>query len=570
MNTILGTSNDDTLKGSRKNDRIRGKQGNDTISGKRGKDTLLGGSGNDLLKGNRGNDRLIGGSGDDKLIGGLGKDLLKGSGGNDTLLGGKGNDKLIGGAGNDSLAGGIGNNKLIDGNGNDTLNGGGGFDVLRKIGTGTTTFEIAIEDYQEDGHVTIEGYIDGDTIDLIGEANEYTVEYFDFDNNSTTDTVVKFTDTEDLIAVVEDQVLNFNSPNIVPENTIDLLIPAYGNPCCGRGSEMWDNLINVAQNSSVQLNVILNPQNGPGSTPIDPNYINPNGADPLLDLKNAGGVVYGYVSTDRGNRNIEEVKDDIDKYYDSEYYLDTGFQIDGIFLDEMSTDLANVSYYQEVQTHIKEKNAVAKIIGNPGTSTIEEYANVVDILVTFENTGEVYRTEYTAPSWVDNYSAEQFAHLIHSESNVEDMFASLELAKSRNVGMIYVTDETFVDNPWDNLAGYWDLQVEELSSLTEPENQFRRQNQSEIIGSSEVNDLFEVSLVSGNLNGDVFDDSVIGIPNEDLQGSNYVDAGGAVPIYGATDELNGAVRQFWDRSFLGNLEAGDRFTTVDAGAVNIF
>lgn len=69
----------------------------------------------------------------------------------------------------------------------------------------------------------------------------------------------------------------------------------------------------------------------------------------------------------------------------------------------MSADGASISYYQEIQEYIEAKNSTAKIIGNMGISpideiTIQEDVNVADTLVTFENTGEVYRNEYTAPS----------------------------------------------------------------------------------------------------------------------------------------------------------------------------
>ena len=90
-----------------------------TKRGTSGNDVLLGGAANDVLLGLAGNDRLTGGGGNDRLDGGAG---------NDTLVGGTGNDTLRGGAGNDSLIGGSGNDVLIGGLGRDTLRGDAGKD----------------------------------------------------------------------------------------------------------------------------------------------------------------------------------------------------------------------------------------------------------------------------------------------------------------------------------------------------------------------------------------------------------------------------------------------------------
>ena len=110
-----------------------GTPGNDTLTGTPSADSLFGLGGNDILNGLGGNDTLSGGLGLDTLRGGLGNDDLKGEDGNDNLFGEGGNDTLGGGRGNDSLDGGAGSDILYGGSddaGNDTLNGGLGIDTL--------------------------------------------------------------------------------------------------------------------------------------------------------------------------------------------------------------------------------------------------------------------------------------------------------------------------------------------------------------------------------------------------------------------------------------------------------
>ncbi|MBD2048869.1 hypothetical protein H6F78_25275 [Coleofasciculus sp. FACHB-64] len=77
------------------------------------------------------NDVINGQGGNDTLEGLGGDDLLRGGIGNDTLLGGEGNDYLAGGDGDDWLNGGIGQNTLFGGNGSDR------FVVSNNSGTNT-------------------------------------------------------------------------------------------------------------------------------------------------------------------------------------------------------------------------------------------------------------------------------------------------------------------------------------------------------------------------------------------------------------------------------------------------
>jgi len=163
-------------------DVINGQGGNDQLHGLGGNDTLRGGTGNDLLDGGTGNDRLEGGVGNDIYIvdsaadqvvesvsnandggwsdevrssvsfslaahanierltltgnlavngtGNSGNNVITGNDAANTLNGGNGNDTLNGAGGNDTLLGGGGNDVLLGGNGEDVLDGGAGADRM--------------------------------------------------------------------------------------------------------------------------------------------------------------------------------------------------------------------------------------------------------------------------------------------------------------------------------------------------------------------------------------------------------------------------------------------------------
>ncbi len=150
---IRGTSGDDELIGTGRSNRIDGFDGNDRLQGLgsddllfggNGADQLFGGGGNDWLRGDAGDDLLQGGEGHDSLYGGDGWDTLNGGAGDDLLLGGEGADRLIGGEGNDTLAGGAGYDDVsgnlgddlliyfagLNGGARDRYYGGDGFDTL--------------------------------------------------------------------------------------------------------------------------------------------------------------------------------------------------------------------------------------------------------------------------------------------------------------------------------------------------------------------------------------------------------------------------------------------------------
>ncbi len=257
---------------------------------------------------------------------------------------------------------------------------------------------------------------------------------------------------------------------------LELLVPAYANPCCDDGPAMWADLETAAAAGTVKINVILNPASGPGTGPeIDPNYVNVGPVGPLLDVRAAGAVIYGYVSTSFADRPIGDAKADVDRYYTTAYWRGAGIQVDGIFFDEMSSDLPDVGYYQELRDYVKAKDANARVIANPGqpgtqdTSggssgfTVMDYATAADVLVTFEGTASDYELAYTPPSWANALPASHFAHLIHEATGV--LYLALDLARTRKVGMVYVTDDVFTLNPWDTLPSYFADEVEDVTLL---------------------------------------------------------------------------------------------------------
>ena len=243
--------------------------------------------------------------------------------------------------------------------------------------------------------------------------------------------------------------------------TVDVLVPAYANPCCGGGPDMWTKLIASASDPQrhFELNAVFNPASGPG-VGRDPNYLDAAGDGVLARFVAAGGVARGYVATGNATRALSAVKADVDAYLTGQY---AGF-IDGIFFDEMSNNLADVGYYRELNSYVKSIRPNARTFGNPGlpfinnptnqaTFTAADYISSMDTIVSFENTGSAYLNAYQSFPYLEGLGPRKIAHIVHSQADWDA--GLIAQAAARGAGYLYVTDDLFLPNPYDALTSYW-------------------------------------------------------------------------------------------------------------------
>ncbi|MDX3239660.1 FG-GAP repeat protein [Streptomyces sp. ME03-5709C] len=84
------------------------------------------------------------------------------------------------------------------------------------------------------------------------------------------------------------------------------------------------------------------------------------------------------------------------------------------------------------------------------------------------------------------------------------------------------------------------------------------QNTSGVPGAAETGDAFGRAVASGDLDGDGYDDAVVGVPGEDLDGVG-ADAGGVVILWGSAKGLSGTASE-WLQSV--SPAKGERFGTA--------
>ena len=217
----------------------------------------------------------------------------------------------------------------------------------------------------------------------------------------------------------------------------------------------WSEVVEAA--AKVPIVAIINPNNGPDGKPPNEDY-----KRGLEDLRKSDATILGYVYTQYGDRPKAEVIQDIILYA-------RRYNIDGIFLDETASNARQIDYYQEIYNYIKQNTYFKQVIINPGTSTEEAYLSkpTADTAVVFENYPQPW-SEYQLPSYSGNYKPERFASLIHSVPNASSMKKYINLAMARNMGYIYVTDDSPKGDdgdPWNSLPSYWQEEVDYIQSL---------------------------------------------------------------------------------------------------------
>jgi len=241
---------------------------------------------------------------------------------------------------------------------------------------------------------------------------------FQFKNQTETPDT---TDTEDTNTDTTDGSTCTDAPET-------LIIPLYS-----YDSDLWDKVINL---DAYNVVAIVNPNSGVGDT-VDPFY-----QDVIDRLVENQKTPIGYVYTTYGDRDIEEVKAEIDKWL--EYYPN----IKGFFLDEASSDIEDLAYYEEVYNYIKSKGNYLVVL-NAGTYPDESYFNVADNIVIYEN-----NPEYFDPSLCDLHP-EKSSFIIYDA----DVNTMTELMQNSSCTFKYLTDDV-LPNPYDSLPTYIDEEAE--------------------------------------------------------------------------------------------------------------
>lgn len=245
---------------------------------------------------------------------------------------------------------------------------------------------------------------------------------------------------------------------IVPKSAasaepVELLVPLYVYPI---QTNVWAEVAKA--NAQVPVTAVINPNSGPGGGPPNSDY-----KRGLEILRSAGVTIVGYVDTDYGRRSIEEIQEDIDIY--AQY-----FNLHGIFFDQTSARIEHLKLYEKLYRFVRSRPQLERVILNPGSPLEQSFflQPTGDVAIIFENTSQQWQN-YPHDAAFHTFSAEHFAVLLYAVPDSASMRAHIDLAVSRNIGYIFLTDDV-LPNPWDSLPHYWE---EEVAYLAEMNRKYR-------------------------------------------------------------------------------------------------
>ncbi|KAE8415802.1 Spherulation-specific family 4-domain-containing protein [Aspergillus pseudocaelatus] len=220
-----------------------------------------------------------------------------------------------------------------------------------------------------------------------------------------------------------------------------VIIPYYLYPSTGAWTPLEELIV---ANSDVQFTVIINPDNGPGSsTASDENFL--TAVPRLASYSNA--LVLGYVSTQKGTRDISEVEKDIQAY--AAWPSTSGkssFAVHGIFLDEAATDYNadTVTYYKNLASTIKQSDGLGPdnyIVTNPGAVPDESYLDIPDSTVIFESAYSEFQSAYSANEFekIKGLDLSRFATMVYGIPSDTDLSTLITQLRS-------ISSHTYMSN----------------------------------------------------------------------------------------------------------------------------
>ncbi|KAL8749100.1 MAG: hypothetical protein Q9199_007896 [Rusavskia elegans] len=208
---------------------------------------------------------------------------------------------------------------------------------------------------------------------------------------------------------------------------IDILLPLYLYP--GESATAWSSIFTtISTHSTVQFQIIINPNSGPGTTSFltDENLI--TGISKLNSFTNVHTL--GYVLTGYGKRDNAAVNADVDVYAKWSRYADADIHIEGIYFDEVSNDntTENFNRMEIFSKHARNSISDASVVFNPGYRAPEQLFEFCDMMVEFEHPLADYQAEGILEQIPGEYVSKSAVQIIETPEGTEvgGMMAEME------------------------------------------------------------------------------------------------------------------------------------------------
>ena len=212
--------------------------------------------------------------------------------------------------------------------------------------------------------------------------------------------------------------------------TQQLIIPAYFSPTTFPA--LWVQMQSAPFNSII----IMNPSNGPGSSP-DATY-----QAAVTALQGAGQRVVGYVNT--SGVTVPTIEAQIANYV-------SWYGVNGIFLDQVSGNTIDLATYTTIVAYIHGTTAPLAVLNCGSPPADAGYITIADIICIFENQYAPF-TYFTPPSYTFADTL-KIANIIYNTSSAQLQQAAY-LTVYGYAQYLYITDGSGA-NPYSGLPSYW-------------------------------------------------------------------------------------------------------------------
>lgn len=113
------------------------------------------------------------------------------------------------------------------------------------------------------------------------------------------------------------------------------------------------------------------------------------------------------------------------------------YGLHNVFLAASATSATFLPYYREVAAYARAHGA-HRVVLDPAAVPARGYFGVATVVVTFEGPYALYRNAHF-PGWLRHYARSHQANIVTSAPIAADARTALSLARSRGVGVAYVT-----------------------------------------------------------------------------------------------------------------------------------
>lgn len=234
------------------------------------------------------------------------------------------------------------------------------------------------------------------------------------------------------------------------KNNLKLIIPLYVYP--SKKNKDWKKLIDY-KNVNPNIDMVVISSNGGNFKKVSKPYLNI-----IKDMNSSNIRVIGYVYTNYGKRDINDVEKDIDSW--TQFYKDAG--VSGIFFDQASSknEKKLIDYYKELYTYTKSKG-YNFIVLNAGTTVDNAYIdnNVADMVVSYEKPAQQLFTA-NDKRWTTKGQHTSLGMLVYSLED-KDLKKAEDIALKHHFKYIYFLnkDHPNPDHRWGALSKYLSLEI---------------------------------------------------------------------------------------------------------------